>query len=181
MSEAAGFGTFTNSVLLLIISAILAFAAAWFWFSRNTAIEKAKVLAVDHAAVLSRLSFAEAQLARIDQVVVPINTMMQAMLVRELTHYHTPEMDELMKKIGPPSLLSEEETKRLIVLLEERTKDMGPLISASERGAATILPVIMERAKAEQDQIGYAESTKTQLVSVVSIVAVPIPSTSDKP
>ena len=105
-------------------------------------------------------------------MVVPINTMMQAMLVRELTHPHTPEMDALMQRLGPPNSLTEEDTARLLDLLDERSKDMGPLISASERAAASILPVIMERARAEQDLIAGAEGVKVRAVSVITVVPV---------
>jgi len=162
-----GFGPLANSILLTVVGVILSFATAWFWFAKNAAVEKARVIAIDHEAVKARLASAEAQLARIDQVVVPINTMMQAMLVRELTHQHTPEMDLLLKKLGPPSTLTANETRRLLVLLDERTRDMGPLITASERGAAAIMPVIMERAKAEQDLIAGAEGAKA--VSVITV------------
>lgn len=175
MTTDEGFGPLANSILLSIVSLALSFATAWFWFARNTAVEKARAIAIDHEAVKARLATAEAQLARIDQVVVPINTMMQAMLVRELTHPHTPEMDELMRKLGPPNTLTEQENERLLVLLDERSKDMGPRISASERGAAAIMPVIMERAKAEQDLIAGVDGVKVRAVSVLT-VGVPVDS-----
>jgi hypothetical protein len=36
------------------------------------------------------------------------------------------------------------------VLLKERSVDQGPLISDAERDAATMLPLVMARAKEEQ-------------------------------
>jgi hypothetical protein len=165
MNTDEGFGPLANSILLSVVGAVMSFAVAWFWFSRNAAVEKARVIAIDHEAVKARLASAEAQLARIDQVVVPINTMMQAMLVRELTHPHTPEMDALMVKLGPPNTLTEQENARLLVLLDERSKDMGR--EASERAAAAIMPVIMKRAQAEQDLIAGADGVKA--VSVITV------------
>src|SRR5664279_4485455 len=120
MNAGEGFGPLANSILLSFVGVALTFATAWFWFAKNEAVEKARVIAVDHEAVKARLANAEAQLARIDQVVVPINTMMQAMLVRELTHEHKPEMDGLMQKLGPPNSLTEQENARLLELLDER-------------------------------------------------------------
>ena len=108
-----------------------------------------------------------------DSTPVPISTAFQAILIKELTHFHTPEMDALMAKIGPPNTLTVVEQERLAVLLNERMKDMGPLISDSERDAARILPAIMKRAKIEQNVITGAEETKVSLVSVAMVVGVP--------
>jgi hypothetical protein len=58
-------------------------------------------------------------------------------------------MDELMVKVGPPSILTLEEESELEKLLEERQSDMGPEITDSERDAAQMLPMIIRRAKAE--------------------------------
>jgi len=105
---------------------------------------------------------------------VPLNMAMQAMLIKELTHYHAPEMDVLMQNLGPPSTLSESEEARLAVLLDERTREMGPLISPSERDAAAILPVIIKRAKAEAEMLAGAEAMKLRLVTVTAVVGVPV-------
>jgi len=103
----------------------------------------------DREDLLIRFLKIETSLAVIDQKVVPISTALQTILVKELTHYHTPVMDELLSRIGPPSELSVEEESDLTKLLLERTRDMGLLISSSERDAAFILPAIMRRAKIE--------------------------------
>jgi hypothetical protein len=168
-----GFGPLGNSVLVSVLGMLMAFATAWFWFSRNIAVQRASAIAADHEKVKARLEAAESKLALIDQVITPINTMMQALLVKQLTHYHTPEMDALMVKLGPPNTLSHAEEARLLVLLEERTRDMHDLITPEERDAAVILPVIMKRARAEQKSITDAAEVGARLVAVVSLIAVP--------
>ena len=163
---------------------VLTFAASWFWFSKNKAEKRAAELAESNEKVIQQLAEMQLKLARIDQVVVPINTMMQQLLVKELTHYHEPVTDRLLAKLGPPNTLTEAETKELAKRLDERTRDMGPLISESERGAATILPFIIQRSLAEQRKIAVAETVKASLVSVVSVVGVPATvahDVSDKP
>lgn len=140
-----------NSVFISLVGAALSFLTAWFWFQRKKALDAAVALTSEHEKVKLRVADLETKLALVTQAVVPISTAFQAILIKELTHYHTPEMDELMVKIGPPNLLTKDEENRLFILLEERTRDMGPLISESERGAAHILPVVMARARAENE------------------------------
>lgn len=166
-----GFGPLINSIMLLVFGAGMTALSTWFWFVRNTALQKARDIAADHDTVKARLAAAENQLMRIDQVIVPINTMMQALLVKQLTHAHTPEMDQLMAKLGPPSQLTDEENERLLELLEERSKDKEH--PREERKAAEILPVIMERAQAEQDLLTTAGAFNAKLVSLVTVIGVP--------
>jgi hypothetical protein len=170
MSE--GSQIFLNSVAVLLVGSVLSFVAAWFWFSKNAAVKLASDIAAEHARVLTRLTEVEAKLALVNQAVIPISTAFQAILIKELTHFHTPEMDALMVKVGPPNLLTPEEEARLAVLLTARTEDMGPLISDSERDAAKILPIVMKRARAEAATIDAAETLKLKLVTVAAVVGV---------
>ena len=105
---------------------------------------------------------------------IPISTAFQTVLVKQMTHYHTPEMDGLMKKIGPPNTLTEAEEHRLTILLKERTQDMGSEITPSERDAAAILPMVMKRARIEADTLAGAEALKLRLVTVAAVVGLPI-------
>ena|SRR6266853_2819320 len=157
-------------IALLLFSAFLSFLSVAF-FTRLSRRDKEqdhkrdeadkKIEQDTHARedIISRLLKLEMSLAVIDEKVIPISTALQAILVKELTHYHTPIMDELMTRIGPPSRLSDEEEELLALALFERTQDMGLLISSSERDAALILPAIMRRAKAE---CALLESVKAQ-------------------
>src|SRR5882672_4237305 len=136
---------------LVLLSALISFCSVAYWtrLSRRDKeherlldetthrIEQARQ---DREDLLIRLLKIETSLAVIDQKFVPISTALQTILVKELTHYHTPVMDELLSRIGPPSELSVEEESDLTKLLLERTRDMGLLISSSERDAAFILP-----------------------------------------
>lgn len=95
----------------------------------------------------------ERQIAVLGQQVLPISTAFQAILIKQLTHYHTPELDELLRKVGPPFTLNAAEERQLAKLLEERTRDVDGLIDSSERDAAKMLPMIMARVRAEHGAV----------------------------
>lgn len=159
-----------NSTLIMIFGSILSFLSAWFWFAKNAAVARAKTIADEQVKTLERLKELETKLALINQAIIPISTAFQAILIKELTHFHTPEMDALLVKLGPPNTLSATDMERLEVLLVERAKDMAPKISASERDAACILPVIIKRAQKESDLLANAEVSKVKLVTVSTLV-----------
>jgi hypothetical protein len=160
------------SILLMFVGSALTWVAARYWFNRNVAqkmaekledtrvdlakqIEKdreaaAVQLAKDHAQLVTDFRAMEAKLAVLSAAVVPISTAFQAILIKELTHFHTPRMDELLAKVGPGTLTADEE-RELAVALLQREADMGELITASERDAAHILPLVITRAKAEAE------------------------------
>jgi hypothetical protein len=121
-----------------------------------------------------RLVAMETKLALVDAAVIPIATAMQAILIKELTHFHTPEMDDLLIKVGPPNTLTEDEQARLIVMLQERTKDLGEEISPSERDAAFIFPIVMKRAAAEQSTLKSATDLKMlRFLALTEVIVVP--------
>jgi hypothetical protein len=86
--------------------------------------------------------------------VLPISTAFQTVLRQDLTHFHTPEMDALMVKLGPPYVLTEAEAARLVEMLAERARDVSDLISDHERDAATMLPMVIRRVRAEAEAAG---------------------------
>lgn len=166
---------FINSIGLLVIGSFLTFAATWFWRQRNKSdaeaarlremVEQAKKVAdYERRETDRRVAELEQQLSAVKQSVVPISAAFQAILIKELTHYHTPRMDELMERIGPPSTLSPAEEQELFTLLVQRTQDLNGRISDSEREAAEILPAVMRRAKVEALEV---EKTKLAIVKVV--------------
>ena len=142
------------------LSAALSFMTGLYFVQR-------KENAIKAAVISTRLMEMETKLALVNAAVVPISTAFQAILVKELTHFHTPEMDALMVKIGPPSTLSESDEARLGVMLRERMEDMGAEISDSERGAAMILPEVMKRARAEQEILASGPAPQVKLVAVI--------------
>ena len=108
----------------------------------------------ERADLAKRLKTIEDQLILVGAQVLPISTAFQAILVKELTHYHTPELDALLVKLGPPFTLTEAEMQQMFQLLVAREQDLGPLISAAERDAAHMLPLVMRRAKVEAELLG---------------------------
>ncbi len=169
-----------SSLAPVLFASLLAFISAWIWFSRGQAIAKARDLAEGHTLLLNRVSELEAKQRELNQSVVPINAAMQALLIRELTHFHTPEMDALLVKLGPPNTLSEAEELRLSVMLEERSHDVGIDMSPSERDAAFILPAIIRRAHREASVIETAEALKLQLMQVAAVIGVPVIHSTEK-
>jgi hypothetical protein len=155
------------NVALLVMSACLGFLTNRYFARRKEIRTDAQVVAEDKKATLSRIAELETKLALVNAAVVPISTAFQAMLIKELTHFHTPEMDALMVKIGPPNTLTLVDENRLEVMLKERMDNMGPEISDRERGAALILPEVMKRAKAEQEVLATTETPKVKLVAVI--------------
>lgn len=170
MSE--GLRIFLNSLGLTVVASGLSFSAAWYWFSRNAAVKAAEAIATEHAKTLARITELETKLALVNQAVIPISTAFQAILIKELTHYHTPEMDALLVKLGPPSVITIAEQQRLEVLLVARTTDMGPEISGSERDAAAILPAVIRRAQAEADVLISDAFRRIRLATVAAVVSV---------
>lgn len=140
-----------NSIAVAVLASGLAFMAAWFWHRKNLAIKMAEKLALEHSQLMARVSDMELQLSAVKQTVLPISAAFQAILIKELTHFHTPRMDELMTKIGPPNELTAEELQELAGLLEERAVDMDGRINDSERDAAIMLPMVIKRVQNEQE------------------------------
>lgn len=138
-----------GSVGMLVLSTALAFLAAQYWFQRNQAVKERDRIALEHLALVARVTEIETQSHVLAQAMLPVTAAFQALLVKELTHYHTPEMDALMVKLGPPLTLTEPEAERLAMLLEQRTRDVSAEITASERDAALMMPAVMRRVRAE--------------------------------
>lgn len=155
-----------NSLLILVVGSSVTFLSTVFWFRVNAAVKEKDRLASENSKLMERVDVLENKISLVNQAVLPISAAFQAILIKELTHFHTPRMDELMRKIGPPSTLTDYEEDELATLLEERTRDMGDQISQSEREAAQMLPLVIKRAKREVE--GHAhDETRLRLVSVV--------------
>ena len=162
---------FVNSVVLLIVGAGLAFMAAWFWNSRSAAVARAKEIATANEALLARTAALEEQLRRINDVVSPIYSVMQTLLVKELTHDHAPEMDELMRllELEPPDLTAKADA-RLHELLAQRATDAE---SEHERDSAVMMPIVLKRARIE----AAAKTEANRLLQEKEVVLVSVPTT----
>jgi hypothetical protein len=140
---------FATAVLTVMLGLIVT-GMVYFSMVRTA---RALVLAVGHKDVLRRLSEIEAENARLSQQVVPIPEAFQATLIQKLTHFHTPEIDGLMRKLMPYRLTAEE-FDRLIELLDKTARDMASEIDDEEREAAMMLPMVMKRVRANRDKTG---------------------------
>src|SRR4249920_839391 len=160
-----------NSLGIGLIGAVATFAMAWFWHLKTRAEVKAAAFMAEHSRVLERLAELETKERLAGQVMSPIVTAFQALLVKQLTHDHAPEMDKLMVQVGPPDVLTDEERDRLMVLLARRARDMSMEISPNERDAAMILPIVMKMAAEEQANFKSVTSAQDlKLITIVSVV-----------
>jgi len=172
--------SFWNSVLLASFAGALSGLVAWILALRSSAVQKARdlqestertaaAIAKSHMELVSEVGALREKLQVVTAQVVPFNTAFQQILIAQLTHSHTPELDALMKKIGPPNTLTKEEEMRMHKLLHDRQHDLNGEISQEEREAALILPYVMRRAREEQAQMNRGEETHLRTVSVVDI------------
>jgi len=155
-----------NSIVLTCLSAALTWFATRYWVNKAALVREADKLAAAHQKLEDTVTELTNQLGLVKQAVVPISTAFQAILVQKLTHFHTPEMDALMVKLGPPSTLTFEEEERLAVMLREREKEVDPQISPEEKDAAHMLPMVMRMVKYEQEKLAEAP-VQLKLVTVV--------------
>jgi hypothetical protein len=162
---------FIINIVLAVLSAAFAFVSALYFSSRKHTEEKLKQSIDERERMRNRLTDLESKLAVVNAAVVPISTAFQAILIKELTHFHSVEMDELLLKIGPPNVLTTEEHTRLIVMLSERMKALGDEISVSEKDAAYMLPMVMKRSEAEQKVLQTVSDLKLKLITVAEVVA----------
>jgi hypothetical protein len=157
-----------KQILLLFIGGLVSASVALYLYNKKQQNEKEKDIAQDHERLERRVVELEKALALVSQTVLPISTVYQAMLVRELTHAHTPVVDALLAKVGIPGALSEQDMLELQKALERRYSEVDPQIGDDERDAARIFPIIMKRAKVEQMVIG-AGPLKIKFATVAAI------------
>jgi len=138
-----------NSIWLALLSAALTFIGSWYWFNRNIARRMMEAHESEDARAHARIAELEKTVALLSQAMLPVSAAFQAILVRELTHFHTPVMDKLLEKLGPPYTISPAEEVQLRALLVERAAEMDGLLTESEREAAIMLPMVIKRVKTE--------------------------------
>jgi len=153
-----------NSVAIAILGAFLSLIVGGLLFYANTKQRTAAAIAEAHTKLIGRVVELEKNLALVNQAVVPISAAFQAILIKDLTHFHTPEMDNLLAKIGPPLTLTAQEAARLEVLLAARARDVDNLISEQERDAARMLPMVMRRVLADRDMTGMEAEPLVRMI-----------------
>lgn len=128
----------TNSLVLIGLTALIGLLAA-LWLRSSAA----KNTRIDQLAVeITKLQLDQAVT---DTKVTPLWAKAQAALSADLHHPHAKdhEMDDLLEKLANLKI-SPAETSRLKNLLSMRSIDMSPDITAHERRAATVMPIIMD-------------------------------------
>ena len=162
---------FANSLFMVAATAILSFVAARYWHGRSALEAETAARESDNRERDAKIAELNLRLSVVTAAVVPISEAFKAVLIKELTHYHTPELDKLLAKIGPPQTLTDIEVIRLERLLDERSRDMADSITDSERDAATMLPMVIKRAKAEAIEPKVAPAD-----ALMQIVSLPLQS-----
>jgi len=140
---------FFREAAISFVSGTFSFVLSWYWFQKRLAAHMLELKHQKDELNKRTLEILERDVAILKQSITPISAAFQAMLVKELTHFHTPEMDALLVKLGPPYSLSWADEQRLVELLQERTSEVSGLLTESERDAASILPAVIKRVKSE--------------------------------
>ena len=161
-----------NSFGVMFVGAICSALMAWFWFQKEQTLKERDAIAADHEKLVERVRELETKARISEAAFLPIATAFQSTLIKSLTHAHAGELDALLVKVSKDALSAVEEI-RLLQLLRDRTTDMDPRISPREREDATIFPIVMKRARAEQGLLSAAEATR--------LVPIPIADRRDKP
>lgn len=151
-----------QGVILLSAGALLTLLATWFW-KRNAAKDADK----------GRLSALEQQMAVLTAEAQPINAYVQAMAIAKLTHFHTPETDKLLAKVGTNTRLSEPDVEKLALALKQREVVVDSEVDEEERIWARIFPDIVRLARIEAERLESKEETPREiaLVSVPAVVS----------
>jgi len=140
---------FIPDVLIAFGTFMLGILTTWIWKLRSAKERVRLEIQQGHQILVNEVAGLKEKFSALEAAVLPISAIYQAILVKELTHFHTPKMDALLEKLGPPNTLTDEEEQALYAALNERMIDQGDLITDSERGAAKILPEVIRRSRTE--------------------------------
>src|ERR1700693_2290950 len=84
-----------------IVASTLSFFGAMFWSHKRNKAVMTEERAVAIAAKEARIVELERQVALLGLTVQPLSAAFQAILIKQLSHFHTPRIDLLLSKIGP--------------------------------------------------------------------------------
>jgi hypothetical protein len=147
-----------------LATGVVSFFGALFWAHKRSKTAAAEERATATTARETRITELERQVALLGLTVQPLSAAFQAILVKQLSHFHTPRIDLLLSKLGPPVLLTPDEEIELSKELQQRAIAMASEITDDERGAAFMLPYVVQRVRREAVQ---------QVALDVIVVAVP--------
>lgn len=106
------------------------------------------------------------RVALYDKVIEPLWTAAQRKLIEELTHFHTPELDELIAK-DVADALPDRDRPLMFKLMEERAATLDGSITPQEREAAAIYPIISNKAREERLAIKVATEPPVPMLVAV--------------
>lgn len=156
---------------MLLAGALVSYGLNRLGKSRDTksaaelkSLEEAKQSVVERDKKIEELM---RQMAVLQAESIPVQAAFQAMLIAKLTHMHTPEVDDLLKKLGPPVTITEEEMEELRKALEERKIAVDERIDEEERIAARILLDVAMLNRIESERQAAA---KTEIILVTQPV-----------
>lgn len=165
---------FLYSLSLLAVGALIAYGFNRLGKRRDTksadekeSLESAKKAVVKRDEQIQEL---QRQMAVLQAESIPVQAAFQAMLIAKLTHFHTPEVDELLKKLEPPGTITKEEMAELRAALEERKKAVDERIDEEERIAADILLGV---ARLNEIEFSRQSAAKTETILVTQPVSEP--------
>lgn len=84
--------------IFAVVTGVISFVGALFWAHRKQKQDRAVTVDVATAARDARISELENKLSLLTQSVMPISAAFQAILIKQLTHFHLPEIDALLAK-----------------------------------------------------------------------------------
>ena len=154
---------FVVNTAITVLGGICSIIIACLLYYLRVKSDAAKMLAEANVKLVDRVGALEIKLSGLNQAVVPISAAFQAILIKELTHFHTPEMDGLMTKLTPFTL-TDDESERLAELLVERQRNMNDQISDSERDAAQMLPMVIKRVQADRMKTGLEAEPLVRII-----------------
>jgi hypothetical protein len=143
----------------IVFGGVVSFFVTSYWDrKKNRTAQDAKIAAL------------ELQIGVLGSQVLPISEVFRSMLIKQLTHYHTPILDALLKKLEDKTITEAEEVE-MNAALKQRTLDMDAEISDSERDAAHMLPMLNRRIKEEEKERADPEPSPASSVQSVLVPA----------
>lgn len=116
-------------------------------------------------ALFTRLRKIEQEQAKLGMQVEPLWSVVQAKMVKDLTHPHVEfhEADDLLAKLDDGTI-EPAERARLLQLMEERVTDPNPKIGLEERSTAGAMAFVMK--KVEEDEAIPPPTVEVKMVAV---------------
>jgi hypothetical protein len=139
-----------SSVLNILLGALLAFMAAWFWNYRKNADQSKHDAEVERQKDVARISALESRVEMLNMQLSPFWAAVQTKIAADLTHpsVQFQEMDALLRSLQNLTIGSAERD-RLEVLLHQRAVTDDPEVSEDEKKSARLMIGVMEKVISE--------------------------------